>query len=82
MARGRGVCKSTGNSVDCSSYHVLAVQSRFSSTTSNRILRAGLDLFPFKTVQEERKLQWRYKERNMPEKGLSVIADTAVIGHS
>ena len=47
-----------------------------SSTTSNKVLRAELGMYPLKTNRDARKLKWQCKVRNVPK--LSAIADRAV----
>ena len=49
-----------------------------SSTRSITVLRAELGMYPLKTIRDARKLKWRYKVRNMPEKWLPAISDRAV----
>ena len=49
-----------------------------SSTTSNAVLRAELGMYPLETKRDARKLKWRYKVKNTPEKGLPYTADRAV----
>ena len=52
--------------------------SRCSSPTRNKVLRAKLGLYPLKTNGDMKKLKWQYKVRNMPKKGLPAIIDRAV----
>ena len=40
-----------------------------SSTTSNTVLRAELEMYPLETNRDVRKLKWQYKARNMPKRG-------------
>ena len=52
---------------------------RFSSTTNNdTVLRAELGVYPLKTNRDARKLKWQHQARNMPEKRLPVVANSAV----
>ena len=49
-----------------------------SSTTSITVLRAELGMYPLETNGDVRKLKWRYKVKDMPEKRLPAIVDDAV----
>ena len=49
-----------------------------SNTTSNRVLRAELGMYPLKTNRGVSKLNWQYKVRNTPKKRLPALADRAV----
>ena len=49
-----------------------------SSTTTNTVLRTELGMYPYITYRNVRKLKWQYKVKNMSEKGLPAIVDTAV----
>ena len=49
-----------------------------SSTTSNTVLRAELEMHPLKTNRGVRKLKWQYKVNNIPGKRLPAIVDRAV----
>ena len=50
---------------------------RYSSATSNTVLRAELGMHPLKTTRDMRKLKWQHKVRNVPKK-LPAIVDRAV----
>ena len=49
-----------------------------SSTPSNTLLRAELEVYPLETNRDVRKLKWQYKARNMQEIRLPAIADRVV----
>ena len=50
---------------------------RGSSTTSNTVLRAELEMYPLETNRDTRKLKWLYKVRRMPKKRFPAIVDRA-----
>ena len=49
-----------------------------SSTTRNTVFRVELGMYPLETNRDVRNLKLQYKVKNMPEKRLPAIVDTAV----
>ena len=49
-----------------------------SSTTSNTVRRAELEMYSLRTNRDARKLKWQHELKNMPEKRLPAIVNKVV----